>query len=120
MLVETEIRPSPIHGMGCFTLEPIERGDVVWVLSELDKRFSKHLLWSREVLRLLEHYAYFDAQLDAWILPVDDARFMNHSDEPNLTSSWSSDVAARDIAAGEELTCDYRTFDTDWKRKLGR
>jgi hypothetical protein len=39
---------------------------------------------------------------------------VNHSCEPNL--GWSDDVtltAARDIAAGEELTCDYATGSAD-------
>ena len=49
----------------------------------------------------------------------DDARFFNHSDEPNTGSiSNDTDVALRDIQQGEELTCDYRTFDADWQLKL--
>ena len=45
------------------------------------------------------------------ILDADEARFMNHSDDPNL--DFSSDVcgrAARDIAADEELTCEHAFF----------
>ena len=41
----------------------------------------------------------------------DDARFFNHADEPNTASVESAaggyvDVATRDIAKGDELTCD--------------
>ena len=45
-------------------------------------------------------------------------RHMNHAAEPNVLSLSDRDVAARDIAAGEELTCDYRTFDLDATAKL--
>jgi hypothetical protein len=39
---------------------------------------------------------------------------MNHSDDPN-TGQLNPDVeiALRDIEVGEELTCNYRTFDAD-------
>jgi SET domain-containing protein len=38
---------------------------------------------------------------------------MNHSEESNCVDSTNNlTVARRDIAAHEELTCDYRLFDT--------
>ncbi len=43
---------------------------------------------------------------------------MNHAAEPNVLSLSDRDVAACDIAAGEEPTCDYRTFDLDATAKL--
>jgi SET domain-containing protein len=30
MLVETELRPSPIHGLGVFLLQPVSKGDLIW------------------------------------------------------------------------------------------
>ena len=41
------------------------------------------------------------------MLNGDDARFLNHDDEPNTDNSGPVTLAARDIAAGEEITCDY-------------
>ena len=36
---------------------------------------------------------------------------MNHADDPNFGfQSENEAVALRDIAAGEELTCDYNVF----------
>jgi SET domain-containing protein len=46
---------------------------------------------------------------------------MNHSDHANLIEAGNGDafnIAARDILAGEELTCDYNAFDTDASFKL--
>ena len=45
----------------------------------------------------------------------DDARFYNHSNDPN--TAWNeeqnAEVAIRDIAVNEEITCDYREWDDD-------
>jgi len=41
---------------------------------------------------------------------------MNHSFQPNCDDQGPTTVAACDIAAGEELTCDYRTFDMNSKQ----
>ncbi len=45
---------------------------------------------------------------------------MNHSDEPNCDDpDGPRTVTNRDIEPGEELTCDYRSFDVDWARAGG-
>jgi SET domain-containing protein len=36
---------------------------------------------------------------------------MNHSPRPNCHETGVQTITSRDIEAGEELTCDYRTFD---------
>ena len=56
-----------------------------------------------------------------WVHGADHAIFTNHSDTPNSYGvypnadvfGWS--VASRDIAKGEEITEDYRTFCDDWQ-----
>ena len=54
------------------------------------------------------------------VFEADDARYMNHADEPNFSfSSENEAVALRDIAAGEELTCDYNFFFEDGFEFLG-
>lgn len=61
----------------------------------------------------LMHYGYVDRRLDRFILCCDDARFINHSDAANIRPDFALDrhgvdIALRDIAAGEEITIDYR------------
>lgn len=50
------------------------------------------------------------------------AKHMNHSDTPNCLNTFMDgvevNIAARDIAPGEELTCDYDRFDLDARQKL--
>lgn len=53
-------------------------------------------------------YSYFDTAIGSFILCGDDARFMNHSDSPNTAEvTGPGTIAAREIAPGEELTCNY-------------
>jgi hypothetical protein len=51
------------------------------------------------------------------VLCGDNAKFMNHSFEPNCDDvDGPYTVTKRDIATDEELTCDYRLFDLESAR----
>lgn len=119
--VHTELRLSPIHGLGCFAAQDIARGEVVWRFDEgLDVVVETSALDSLPIAarEFLSTYGYL---LDgAVVLCGDHARHMNHSADPNVIElADGSNVAARDIAAGEELTCDYFDFDALAGAKLG-
>ena len=120
LLVATTVRPSEIHGLGCFAGEFIPKGKRVWVF---DRRIDP-IVYLAHLSRLPEAMQTFlnDKGFVAtrrWrkciVLCGDDSRYMNHSDDPNLIKN----VACRDIEAGEELTCDYWSFDLDAEKKLG-
>ena len=70
-------------------------------------------------------YVYLHEGSAKYVFCLDNARFMNHTHEPNTRGvnppdqPYGYDVATRDIAAGEELTCDYREFDGAHAAKLG-
>ncbi|MEE4211109.1 MAG: SET domain-containing protein-lysine N-methyltransferase [Parvularcula sp.] len=115
MLVKTYLSLSSIEGLGVFTAEPIAKGQNCW---RLDTAFDR-LIPVAEVARapqemqiFLDRYGYtYAPDPDYIVLDVDDGRYMNHADRPNLNfSDQVNGIATRDIAAGEELTCDYRTF----------
>jgi SET domain-containing protein len=124
--VAYRIDSSPIQGLGCFADEPIPAGHVVW-------RFDPHLdltSTAREVDHLssdargyVKRFACWNDARHEWMLPGDGAIYMNHSESPNTKSleptTFGDDVAARDIAAGEELTCDYRAICDECRRGLG-
>lgn len=114
-LIRARIAPSPIHGLGVFTLEKIPKGAPVWQFTPgFDLDLDPALVADQpepQRDRLL-HYGYVDPRLNRYILCCDDARFLNHSDAPNLLPDYSADRygidrAARDIEAGEELTVNY-------------
>jgi hypothetical protein len=115
-LVPTYLARSNTHGFGVFTPNPISAGTVVWEFTpEVDLRFPSEALEAipdplREKLRV---YSYREPD-GSYVLCGDNAKFMNHAFEPNCHDiDGPYTVAKRDIAAGEELTCDYRLFDLD-------
>ena len=124
LLVKTRIGSSRIHGIGVFTEERIKQGQVVWVF---DDRFDKRIPVSqlaglpKLVCVFLRTYGYEEIHEGerTIVLCGDHARHMNHSDHPNLVEAEAT-FAARDIERGEELTCNYFTFDLDAERKLSR
>lgn len=118
LLVRSSIHPSGIHGIGCFTDEPIARDQLVWTFDErIDSRIPEADLADlpppvREFLAVYGYAEIFEGQR-VIVLCGDHSKYMNHSDSPNLASTGPDNVAARDIQAGEELTCDYFSFDLD-------
>jgi SET domain-containing protein len=128
LMVKTRLGPSTIAGIGLFADQDIPKGAVTW-------RFTPgydRLLTQIEIDNLPEparsnilDHAYADATSGLFVLCADNARFMNHANEPNTAGVHQPgaiegyDVATRDIRSGEELTCDYRTFDAHVDIKLG-
>lgn len=127
LLVKTKVGSSNIHGLGLFADEFIPEGTKIW---EFTAGFD--LKVSEEDLKILSepareqflNYCYYSVVDGKYVLCFDDARFFNHSDNPNTTSADSPsheegmDVAARDIQPGEEITCDCREFDVDCRDGL--
>ena len=120
MLVRTKLDKSSIAGIGLFAEEAIKAGTVVWKFQpKLDLLLTKD-----EVNELADaakeqflNYAYFDESYGKYLLCGDDARFFNHSDDPNCANGDGDEdttIAARDIEKGEELTCNYKTFYSDF------
>jgi uncharacterized protein len=48
-----------------------------------------------------------------WVMCADDARFVNHSDDPSCLDFGHATTARYDLAPHTELTSDYRTFCRD-------
>lgn len=116
MMVETELRSSPIHGVGVFLLAPVRRGQLIWRFdSRVDRVYTREEVESLppHVVRYIETYSTWHEQTQLYVLCGDNGRYFNHSDRPNTVSdsiSFGEDRAARDLSAGEELTSDYATI----------
>jgi len=127
MLIETRVRPSKIHGLGLHAVNFIPRGTPVWRFERgFDHDFSpaqfstlpllaqKHARWFCFVSKSNGHV----------ILSGDHACFINHSLAPNTGVPADAPtpivtIALRDIAAGEEILCNYFDYDADTPWKLG-
>jgi len=116
LLFDTELRESPIHGIGVFLLEPVKEGDIIWRFdSRIDRVFSEQeiLEMPPRLRQFLRVYSTLHAEWGLWVLCGDNGRHFNHSDAPNTTSmgiAFGDDVARWDLPAGTELTSDYRTI----------
>jgi len=117
-LIRTRVGPSPIHGNGVFACEAADEGDVVWKFEPLfDREISETDLANmpqafREYIAM---YAYRASDLGGrLILSCDHAKFLNHSDDPNTAEIPFASIASRRINVGDEITCDYGAFCTDW------
>jgi SET domain-containing protein len=127
LLVKTHIAPSRIHGMGLFATEPVRKGTPFW---RFETGFDQSISPERFVLlppltqQHIRWFAYLNPPDGHYILSGDFCCFMNHNAQPNTGAMEPAvapvtTVALRDIAAGEELTCDYFAFDAEARKKLG-
>ena len=115
LLVKTYIAASDIEGVGVFAGEPIKTGAVVWRTDPtFDMLIAIAMYRSAQphLKQLLERYSYPSAGRPGFLVyEIDNGRFMNHSARPNTDfSGFGFGTAITDIAADEELTCDYRQF----------
>lgn len=125
MIVPTYVGPSAIEGVGVFAAAPIRSGAAIWQLSEaLDLLLTDAQLAQLPALQrdFIERYGYpHMTRAGLTVLEFDNGRFMNHHPQPN-TNFTSPDLgwAIRDIAEGEEITCDYGEFDPSFAMQPGR
>ena len=116
MMVETELKPSRVHGIGVFLIEPVPAGQLIWRFdSRVDRVFSDAELREMpdRLQSYLRTYSTLHNELKLWVLCGDNGRHFNHSDTPNTRSlgvAFGDDVAAADLPAGTELTSDYRAI----------
>lgn len=117
LTVRTVLKPSSIHGLGVFADEPIKKGQIVWEAEHL----LDVILTPRELARLpqvaqdyVRNYGHSGKNLHGMIL-VDfgNGKYMNHSDNANTDFRTETGIATRDIAVGEEITCNYAEYEVD-------
>ena len=119
--VKTRLGLSKIDGIGLFANQFIPRDTIVWEfnpLIDLRLREDEIQTLAEGARQQVQKYSYRDELTGLYIFCGDDARFFNHSDDPNCVDvNWGPfggrTIAAIDIAQGDELTCNYASFDKD-------
>ena len=106
----TELRfINPEVGYGVFAVEPILCGTVIWILCRFDMVFSpgEAAALPAPYQPIIDKYAYTDCEGNQ-ILCWDHGRYVNHSCDPAMLGVGRGfEVAVRDIAPGQEITCEY-------------
>ena len=127
MLIETRVQPGAIHGLGLFAVKFVARGTPVWKFEPgFDHDFSPEQFAALPALarQHTRHFCFVRPADGHVILSGDHACFINHSASPNTGAAGAAappvvTAALRDIAAGEEITCNYFDYDADARWKLG-
>ena len=118
--IPTYLKESTIHGIGVFTPQPIPAGTLIWEFHpDVDWRITPEELerFPEPYQARFRSYCYLLPE-GIYVFCGDTAKFMNHSFTPNCDDPEGRiTVTNRDIAAGEELTSDYRTFDVESAEK---
>ena len=102
-------------GYGVIATEAIPKGTILWALDSLDRRLGPSevrelgpALWPH-----LERYTYVNGRGER-VLCWDHGRFMNHSCAPvSLSPGVDFELAVRDLAPGDEVTCDYGSLNLE-------
>lgn len=117
-LVRTYIQESDIQGIGLFADEFIKEGTKIWELGGMDLVITEEdfiaLPLTPLQLEYIKKYIYFNSDYNYWVYCGDDAKFTNHSTDPNTKVTFSEQHATKDIFPGEEITCNYFDLDKDF------
>lgn len=107
------VRKSNIHGKGMFARKQIKKGEIVFIK-------GGYILTAKEISSLEKIGSYMPIDDVYFIGSIDKSvesgikLFVNHSCEPNCGLRGEiTFVAMKDIAIGDELTCDYAMIDNE-------
>ncbi len=99
-----------------FLLQPVRKGDLIWRFdARIDRVYTEEEIATlpEHMQRFLRTYSTWHEATGLWVFCGDNGRHFNHSDEPTTVSNaiaFGEDHATADLAAGTELTSDYRTI----------
>lgn len=116
LLIDTYVGPSAIEGVGVFAAEFVRAGQPIYRFEPgFDRLISPSDLASmpEPIRRFVDRYTYpHPADPGLLVLDADNGRHMNHSIDPNTNFADAVyGYAIRDIAPGEEITCNYAEFE---------
>jgi len=112
LVVKTTLKESKGKGIGLFADENIKKGSVMWEENPLFYRIIPYYEFRKlgkiQQAFIKKHATEYPGE-SMFFLDIDDTRFTNHSDNPNIAWSKTKPIACatRDINKGEEIFCDY-------------
>lgn len=118
--VKTILKESSIHGIGLFADQLIPKDTIIFEEDEFTIKFSQNdiINFTPTQMAFINTYCYVRNGL--WYCSIDNDRFTNHSDNPNVYETETATWALRDIQKGEEILTDYRSICDDYTIELIR
>lgn len=120
-VVKTHLKETKNKGIGLFASEFIPKGTIWWKDSpEFDKVITQteYDSYPKLLQEFWNTYAFVQKNKTLYMC-VDNARFINHSNNPNTGNIGNDCLTLNDIQVGEELTCNYRDICEWCKVDLG-
>ena len=122
LTIKTYLDKSTIHGIGVFTSELVSKGQKIWVWEKDLEIIVPHEFLAKlpePAREYIKGFGYLDKEYGSYVLEFDNARFMNHSDDPAVRLFRNDKgeyvmCAMRDLKPGDEITSDYREFDHEY------
>jgi SET domain-containing protein len=115
IVVKTKLDKSLISGIGLFANQDILKGDLIWKMTSISvfritpDKYKELSQIEKDFIKEKDYY-WLDEQGN-YLIPIDDSRFVNHSNNPNIIETYENFcVASRNIKQNEELTIDYKTL----------
>jgi len=114
LTVKTKLKQIPGKGIGLIADQEIKEGQIVWTYNPLIDIKIKKKNVPKEAKEFFDTYAV-DQGKDYLFLNTDNARFINHSKNPNTKNLglFKDNIALSDIHKGEEITIDYDEIDVN-------
>jgi SET domain-containing protein len=121
-MADVELKVSCIEGLGVFAARSFHTGERIRHVNVV-REVTPESPIREELGERVEHCAYPNGKVVLWGAPD---RHVNHSCDPNAWLLYEGDacffVARREIASGDEITCDYNINIADgtaWPCKCG-
>jgi SET domain-containing protein len=119
---EVEVKRSAIEGLGVFACRTFRGGERIRRVNVV-REITPEAPIREDLGEKIDHCSYPDGRTVLFGFPD---RHVNHSCDPNAWEQYEGGasylVARRDIAAGEEITCDYNiniADGTSWPCRCG-
>jgi hypothetical protein len=110
LVIETYLKEIPGKGLGVFTFQHLPKG-AVWHKDEdyFDRICTRTFVERIGMIAFFGKYASYMKPSDSYYLCSDNGRFINHSQNSNTcyVRDQAHSITTRDIAAHEEITCNY-------------
>ena len=116
LTIRTSVGKSAFAGLGLFAAEFVPARTVVWRktgISPISYTPEAFESLPAKLQDFILFYGFIDFDTGKYQIDVDNARFANHSDAPNLFSSRNEiEMIARvDLHPGDEITINYKRLD---------